>query len=81
LDLGSPKYWYFGSQECEGGCDFEVTSHKILTSSEPSIGRDVWREISILLTRRREKSMGGILRTHKDKFHNFIMVVRSRGGI
>jgi hypothetical protein len=53
---------------------------KSLTSSEPSIRRDAWREINISLTRRREKSKRGIVRTREARVHHLIVAIRSEEG-
>jgi hypothetical protein len=77
VGFGALKYRHFGSRECGGSCDLEVTSREILTSSEPSIRRDTWREINVSLTHRRKKSKGRIVRTREARVHDLTVAVRS----
>jgi hypothetical protein len=78
VGFGASKYRHFGSRECGGSCDLEIASREISTSSEPSIERDVWREINVSLTRRRKKSKGRIVRTREVRVCDLTVVVRSK---
>jgi hypothetical protein len=79
VGFGAPKYRHFRSQDYGGSCDLEIVGREISTSSEPSIRRDMWREISVSLTRRRKNSKGRIVRTREALVRDLTVAIRSKG--